>query len=343
MSLRRRRLLSILALAPALAALSRLPLAQAAGERYLRIGTGPIGGSYFPIGGLIANVISSPPGSMTCSPRGGCGVPGVIAAAVASPGSVANLLDLANRTVDLAISQADVARDAYTAAGPFAGKPPLAQLRAIASLFGEALHLVTRRDNGIASVADLARRRVSLGERNSGTLATVRVVLQAYNLKESALIASYDSLVRAAGALANGSIDAFFMVGGYPLDAITPLTDTLSLALVPIAGERAASITASSSTLRPLTIPEGTYPGIGAIATLGPRAQLLTTSAMDDDLAFAITTALWDPRNRPVLDSGSALGREIRLARALEGLIIPLHAGAFRYYWQSGMKPSGER
>ena len=66
-------------------------LAQAQEMKFFRIGTGGAGGTYFPIGGLIANAISSPPGSRSCAKGGTCGVPGLIAIAVSTNASVANV------------------------------------------------------------------------------------------------------------------------------------------------------------------------------------------------------------------------------------------------------------
>ena len=59
-------------------------VAQAQDMTFFRIGTGGAGGTYFPIGGLIANAISSPPGARSCEKGGTCGVPGLIAIAVST-------------------------------------------------------------------------------------------------------------------------------------------------------------------------------------------------------------------------------------------------------------------
>merc|ERR1711865_580 len=65
--------------------------AQAQEMKFWRIGTGGAGGTYFPIGSLIANAISSPPGARACDKGGTCGVPGLIAIAVSTNASVANV------------------------------------------------------------------------------------------------------------------------------------------------------------------------------------------------------------------------------------------------------------
>lgn len=322
--------------------LPRWSVSRAAGERFLRIGTGPTGASYFPIGSLIASLLSSPPGAASCDMGGSCGVPGVIAAAVASQGSVANIGELARNNFDLAICQADVASDAIDGTGIFAAKP-VPQLRAIASLFTEALHVVVRADDNLTSLGQLRRKRVSLGELESGTLPTARLVLRADKVAERDLIVSHDPLVRATTALARSKLDAFFMVGGYPLEAITRLAEAMPLALIAPGKAAVDSLTTAPSMLRPVVIPAGTYAGVDATATLGPRALLLTTAAMDNDLAYAITRAVWEPRNRRLFESGPPLNREIRLSQALDGLTVPLHPGAARYYSEIGMTLPGGR
>src|SRR5512144_2359949 len=98
--------------------------------RFFRIGTGGTGGTYFPIGSLIASVISRPPGSRDCEVGGSCGVPGLIAAAVSTQGSVENVRAVAEGTLDMALSQADVAYYAYFGKNVFADQPPMKELRA---------------------------------------------------------------------------------------------------------------------------------------------------------------------------------------------------------------------
>ncbi|QLH40089.1 MAG: TAXI family TRAP transporter solute-binding subunit [Defluviicoccus sp.] len=212
--------------------------AQADGITFIRIGTGPIGGSYFPVGGLIANVISGPPGSMPCDLGGSCGVPDLIAAAVSTEGSVENVHALATGHLDMALCQANIAHDAFTGSGPFAGKP-MNSLRTIGNLFPEMVHVVVRVDSKIDSIGQLKGRRVSLGETNSGTFVTARLVLRAYGLSPNDLKPVYEKLARSAEMLMSGEIDAFFMVGGQPLDAVVHAAERTDIALLPI-GHREA-------------------------------------------------------------------------------------------------------
>jgi hypothetical protein len=306
------------------------------GVRFLRIGTGPTGGTYFPVGSLIASAISNPPGSMACEYGGSCGVPNLIAAAVASQGSVENLARLKAGSVDLALCQSDVASAAVAGDGP-GSAAAMAQLRSIAVLYPEALHIVVRRDDNLGSITALRGKQVALGEADSGTFITARTVLSSSGVPLKSLKVVHLKLARSAQALAEGEIDGFFMVGGYPLSAIAQLAESRPVALIALTDKQVAAIRADHATLLPLTIPAGTYAGVPATPTLGPTAQLLTLATIDADLIFAITKAMWDPRNRRILDSGHPGGRSIQPSTALVGLAVPLHPGAARYYREAGM------
>src|SRR5512143_1329933 len=131
---------------------------------FFRIGTGGTVGTYFPIGGLIANAISNPPGSRACADGGSCGVPGLVATAVASNGSVANVAGIANGSMQSGFIQSDVAHWAFNGNGIYEGRPKVDVLCAIANLYPESFQLVARKGAGVKSIKDLAGKRVSLDE-----------------------------------------------------------------------------------------------------------------------------------------------------------------------------------
>src|SRR5262245_61714240 len=99
---------------------------------FFRIVTGGTVGTYFPIGGVIANAISTPPGSRPCADGGSCGVPGLVASAVASNGSVANATAIGSGTAQSGFIQSDVAFWAYSGTGIYDGRPKIDSLRVIA-------------------------------------------------------------------------------------------------------------------------------------------------------------------------------------------------------------------
>lgn len=305
--------------------------------RLFSIGTGGTGATYYPLGGTIANAISNPPGSLPCAEGGSCGVDGLIAIAQSSKGSVDNIEGLMGGRFESGFSQSDVAYWAYTGSGLFKGAPPAEDLRVIAALYPEHIQLIARRAAGITNVAGLRGKRVSLDEKGSGSYANAVQILGFYGLSEADLEVSNLKSVPAAEAIIAGEIDAFFITAGYPTNAIIELAERADITLVPIAGDEAAEVIAAFPFYSRDRIPAGTYAGIGETETLAVGAQWITKAGTDEDLVYEIVKALWSERSRRLLDVGHAKGVSVTLDTALEGVAIPLHPGAERFYREAGL------
>ncbi len=309
------------------------PPARAQDEtRFFRIGTGPTSGNYFTIGGIIANAISNPPGSRPCDKGGSCGVPGLIAIAQTTQGSVQNVELVADKTLESGLCQSDVAYWAYSGTGMYSGGKPFDGLRAIANLYQESLHIVVRADSTIDAIADLRGKRISLGGRGSGTRATATLVLGAYGVGERKFAGQQLTIDKATEQLRDSTIDAIFFVGGPPVPALAELAQTTALRLLPVAGDEASALRSAYPFLTVDVIPENSYGGNPATITVGIGTYWLVLAALEDKLVHDITAALWHPATRKLLDQGSPIGRRIRLEQALVGLPLPVHAGAERYY-----------
>lgn len=300
--------------------------------RFFRIGTGSISGVYFPVGGLIASAISNPPGSRDCDAGGSCGVPGLIAVAQATLGSIANVRALGAGKLESALVQADIAHFAQTGTGDFAGEPPIKDLRAIASLYPEIVHIVVRHDSPIKTVDDLAGRRVSLDLAGSGTRAVALAVLAGYGVDPAGLKQVNSQVGPAADRIRLRAIDAFFFVGGHPSSALARLARKTRIRLLSIDGAALERIRATNSYLAAAQLPADTYRRVGAINSVAVHALWLVSAKVDDDTVYGLTRALWHPSTRRLLDHGVAVARQIKPSRALQGITVPLHAGAERYY-----------
>lgn len=306
--------------------------------KFFRIGTGGTAGTYYPIGGLLANAISNPPGSRACEEGGSCGVPGLVASAIASNGSVANVNGIIGGTMESGFAQGDVAAWAQTGTGIWEGQPPAEKLRAIANLYPESLHLVATKASGITSVADLKGKRVSLDEPGSGTLVDARIVLEGAGLTEKDISPEFLKPDQAADRMKDGQMDAFFFVGGFPAGAIAELSSQHEITLVPIAGDAAKGIIEKYPFFAENTVPAGTYRGVDAdVTTLAVGAQWVTSADQPEDLIYEITKALWNDNTRKQLDAGHAKGKEITKEHALDGIGIPLHPGAEKFYKEAGI------
>lgn len=306
--------------------------------KFFRIGTGGTAGTYYPIGGLIANAISNPPGSRECDKGGSCGVPGLVATAVASNGSVANINGITSGQMESGFSQSDVAYWAYTGTGVYEGKPKVADLRLIANLYPETIHIVARKGANIKGVADLKGKRVSLDEPGSGTLVDARIILAAFGITEKDFKAEFLKPNQAGDKIRDGGLDAFFFVGGYPTGAISELASAGGgIELVPVTGPEVDKMRAQYSFFAPDTIPANTYKGVGEVKTIAVGAQWVTSAKLPEALIYEVTKAMWNDNSRKLLDAGHAKGKVILLSTATAGAGIPFHPGAEKFYKEKGL------
>lgn len=304
---------------------------------FFRIATGGIGGTYYPVGGLIAQAISNPPGSRPCDKGGSCGVPGLVAVAQSSHGSVANIEAIASGQVDSAFAQSDIAYWAYTGTGIYIDSGKIQSIRAIANLYPESIHLVARKGSGIRSILDLKGKRVSLDEQGSGTLVDARLILSAFGLGEKDFKPFYMKPIPSIERIEAGELDAFFIVAGYPANAVAELARTSGAELIPIEGPEIDALVKKYGFLTHSVIPADTYQDIGEVNTVSLGAQWIVDESADADLIYEITRALWSEATRKLLESGHPKAREIQLNDALDGIAIPLHPGAERYYKEVGL------
>ncbi len=305
---------------------------------FFRIGTGATSGTYFPIGGIIASAISNPPGSRECERGGSCGVPGLIAVAQSTSGSVNNVERIVDGSLESGFSQSDIAFWAFEGNGIFKDRGPIEDIRAIANLFPESIHIVVRQDAFLSGVADLRGKRISIDREGSGTRVDALLILKAYGLGLEDVQAQSIAVGAAADLLRAGELDAFFFVAGTPANAVTQLAQDNLVTLLPISGPEAEALRKHYPFFAEDSIPAGTYMNVPQTNTLSVGAQWLVAADQPEELVYQITRALWNESTRQLLDNGHPKGKRIRIETALEGVGIPLHPGAKRFYEEAGLE-----
>jgi TRAP transporter TAXI family solute receptor len=309
------------------ALLATVPRALAQ-QAFFRIGTGGTSGTYFPIGGLIANSISA---------TGASGVEGLVATANSSNGSVANINAIQSGASESGFSQSDVAYWAHSGTGLSEGKGKIDDLRLLATLYPETLHVVARADAGIKSIADLKGKRVSLDEPGSGTIVDARIVLNAFGITEQDITPEYLKPGPSGEKMRDGGLDAYFFVGGFPAGAITELAASTEITLVPVTGPEVDKILEEYKFFSKNTVPADTYKGIPETETISVAAQWVTSAKQPEDLVYNITKSLYSEATQKALQAGHAKGALITLDNAVTSAGIPFHPGAEKFYKEAGV------
>jgi TRAP transporter TAXI family solute receptor len=253
-------------------------------------------------------------------------------------GSVANAFLVDQRRARFGLVQSDVAQAAVGGEGVFEMSGPLRQLRAVASLFPEPMHVVVRADSGIDSIAGLAGRRVSLGALGSGTRYTALQVLGAHGLGSGTFTeVMREGPLDALTQLADGSLDAVVEVVSAPWGELARMQTAGALRLVPLDPAVVDRLAAERPALLKLTIPARTYAWQDRpVPTVAATALLVANAATPDAVVTGMLDAIFAASDVP--------GRGVRAtrlsrARAQDGVSIPMHDGAVRYFQTAKTPP----
>ena len=321
-------------------ALGGVAVAQAQDMTFWRIGTGSAGGTYFPIGGIIANAISNPPGSRPCEEGGNCGVPGLVAIAQSTNASAHNVTAIQAGQLEAGLTGAATLYYAYHGIEQFEGnqKP---DLRVIANLFPEDMHLVLPKGGSLNGLTDLEGKRVGIAQAGSGTQIAVELILAAFGITRDNIEEAELNNSQSAERLADGQLDAYFYAAGTPVAAMIQLDSTKGMELYSFTEEELAKSNEAVPYYVPSMIPAGTYPGVQYdVDTVAVNGIFVTNASQDEELVYQVTKALWNDTARKLLDNGHAKGKVITLETALkgiDGLDVPLHPGAERFYKEAGL------
>jgi TRAP transporter TAXI family solute receptor len=315
--------------------------AEAQEMKFFRIGTGSAGGAYYPIGGLIAQAISNPPGSgRSCEEGGSCGVPGLVAMAQATNASAHNVTAIHAGQMEAGLTGGQTLFYAYHGKAKFEGKAK-PTLRVIANLYPEDLHLVLPKGKKLGSLKDLKGKRVGIAQAGSGTQIAVELMLAEQGVTRDNIDEAELNNSQSAERIADGQLDAYFYAAGTPVAAMIQLDNTKGMDLYSFSDEEVVTSNTAVPFYVPSTIPGGTYAGVTYdVNTLAVNGILATSINQPEELIYEITKALWNKNTRKLLDNGHAKGKVIRLETALAGikeLNVPLHPGAERYYKEVGV------
>ena len=295
----------------------------------LSIATGGTGGVYYVYGGALARVISE-------------SVPGVEATAEVTSASIDNLKFLRDAKADIAFTLADTLKDASEGHGAFEGRP--VDLRALAVLYTNVTHVVTRKDSGIRQLADLKGRVVSMGSAGSGTETIADRTITAAGLDPAVDIRRENLSAQAsADALKDGKIDAFFWSGGLPTAAVLDLAIATPITLLDSANVLPALQARYGEALyRPMSIPGSTYASVGTeVRTFGVSNVLVVPAGFDEQRAYLIVKAMFD--KKASLAAAHAEARNLSLQTAVAGSPVSFHPGALRFYAEQGAIPKASR
>lgn len=303
------------------AAATLLAAAPFAAAQQISIATGGTGGTYYPYGGGLAELI-------------GNHIEGAEAVAEVTGASVENMGLVWRGDSDLALALADTVYQAYNGTGDFEGRQ-LENIRALASIYPNAVQIVTLADSGIDSLSDLKGKTVSVGAPGSGTEINAQTLLEANGITYEDFDARRLNFNETADAIRDGDIDAGFWSVGPPTSSIMNLATTRDIHLVGLTDEEIAKAKEAEPVFAAYQLKAGLYEGMDeAVQSIGVPNVLAVSSEMDEELAYQITKVLFEYTDELIAIHPAANDTTVEFS--VESTPVAFHPGALRYYEEVG-------
>ena len=288
-------------------------------KKIYSFGTASINGTYYPFGNAISKLFSK-------------NLKKLVTVAEPTAGSVANINFLRKKQIELALVQSDVAWMAYNGKVIFSGDA-FKDLRVLASLYSEKIQIVVRVDSGINSLEDLKGKRISAGEKESGSAAGVIQILETAGLKNGEdYTLLYERFTKATELLLDGYIDAVYYVGAVPADGLERLSEKIEIKLLEIPENVINKLTSSYPYYSKERIEMNCYKGhTQTINTLGFKALLVGTTRLPSDEVINILTVIYS--NPRIISNNNEVLVELYKSEAIKGIDTDmLHEGAASFF-----------
>ncbi|MGI2327407.1 TAXI family TRAP transporter solute-binding subunit [Planococcus sp. YIM B11945] len=286
---------------------------ESAAPEFISLLTGGTTGTYYPLGGAMAQIITDETGIKTT--------------AESSQASAANMTALADGDAQMAFVQTDTAFYAAEGSNMFDGEV-IDTVSAVGALYPETIQLVTTEGSGITSYEDLAGKSVSVGAPGSGTYINAEQLLEIHDMTMEDVKAQNLDFAESQESLQAGQIDAAFITAGTPTGAVESLSASAEVVIVPVEKDKADALIEKYPYYAHETIPADTYGIAEDVPTVSVLAMLVAQNDLPEDVVYDVTKAIFENTDK----IQHAKAQLIKAETALEGIGIPVHPGAQKYF-----------
>ncbi|MDQ2696758.1 MAG: TAXI family TRAP transporter solute-binding subunit [Pseudomonadota bacterium] len=301
--------------------------AQAAEQKFITIGTGGVTGVYYPTGGAICRLVNK-----------GRKEHGIRCSVESTGGSVYNLNAIHNGELDMGVAQSDSVYNAANGLEDFKDTGKYEELRGVFAMHPEPFTVVARKDSGITTFDDLKGKRVNIGNPGSGQRSTMEVVMNAKGwTKDDFKLATELKSAEQSQALCDNKVDAIIFTVGHPNGSIQEATTACDSVLVPVTGPEIDQLVEENTYYSKATIPGGMYRGNDQdVEMFGVRAVIVSSDKVADDVVYEVVKGVFENFDdfTKLHPAFAVLTKEDMVS---QGLSVPLHEGAKKYYSEAGL------
>jgi len=304
-----------------------LTSAGLAAETKLLFATGGISGTFYPLGGAIAQVWNQK-------------IPGLNVTVQATGGSVENARLLGSKGAELGLCMNDIAYYAQSGQEVFKAKnEKYTNFSALGNIYPDVVQIFARRDGPIQSIADFKDKKISVGPPGSGTEISARQVLGIYGLDfkvKKDFKAQYLSFAESADHFRDKLIDGGYFVVAVPNSALQDINLMHPIRFLEIDDQYFKKVIQAYPLYARFEIPANSYQGLSnPVKTIAVYSAVMVRNDLPADLVYQMTKTLFE--ERAVIAQGHAAGKFIKPETFTAGIAVPFHPGAQKYLKEKGL------
>ena len=303
-----------------------LAASLASADTFVRMVSGPSGGSWYPLGAKIMQVLGSEIKGISTSNGPG--------------GGASNLRDVSSGNAEIGWSYGHTVYNGYVGRAEF--KRAQKNIRFFATLYPAGFQVAVPKNSSIRSFADMKNKNISPGKAGWTGTAFANSVLEAYGLsfdkiQQNGGTIHYVDYSDSVALMKDGHIDVFMAVTSVPQASFIDLNFKPGIRFIGIEPPMMQKILADNPGFIQTVIPKTAYEGLtGDVPILGAVTVMVVNKDLPDDLVYNMCKVFW--ANHSTFAEVKKIWNKVALKDALIGAAIPVHPGAERCYKELGVK-----
>ena len=311
-------------LLPGLAALA-MAAGPASADQFVRMVSGPSGGSWYPLGAKIMQVFDENVEGISTSNTSG--------------GGISNVLAVNGGDAEIGFSYAHTTANGFNGVGKFSKAQP--DVRHFATLYGSMFQVAVRADSDIKSFADMAGANISPGKAKWTGTAFAESILSAYgitfdSIRENGGTVHHVNYTESVALMKDGHIDVFMAATNMPQASFIELEQSPGIRFIGLPKDKQTEIIAANPGFIEGTMPAGVYDSLGEdLNSLGIVVNMVVHKDLPDEMVYAMCKVFWE--NHGTFAEVKSVWNRVKLEDALNGVAIPVHPGAQQCYDELGV------
>ena len=297
----------------------------ASADQFIRMVSGPSGGSWYPLGAKIMQVMQDKiKGTATSNTSGG---------------GISNVMSVDGGDAEFGFTYAHTVANGFNGKGKF--KKPHKNVRYFATLYPAAFQVAVRKDSKIKGFEDMINANISPGKPKWTGTAFCESILKDYGfnfdtIKKNGGVVHMVSYKESVALMKDGQADVFMAATSVPQASFIELENSPGIRFIGLPKHRLDRIVKNNPGYIKAVIPSSAYKSNPFnIPTLGIVTSAIVNKDLPDDLVYNMTKVFWD--NHAEFVKVKSIWKKVILKDAVNGAAIPIHPGAAKYYKEQGI------